>query len=73
MYLHKENTELFRDASDKNYNHYDFYYKSVVGDRVVNVIPPFVKLETALMSYSFPTEEREIGNYLFSVLGEACR
>ena len=56
--------------SDKNYNHYDFYYESVVGDRAINIIPPFVKLETALMSYSFPTEEREIGNYLFDALGE---
>lgn len=41
--------------SDKNLNHYDFYYDSVVGDRVSNAIPPYVKLETSLMSYAFPT------------------
>ncbi len=55
--------------SDKNLNHYDFYYESVVGDRVINAIPPYVKLETSLMSYAFPTEERELGNYLLDALG----
>ena len=56
--------------SDKDLNHYDFYYESVVGDRVINAIPPYVKLETALMSYAFPTEERELGNYIFDALGK---
>lgn len=55
--------------SDKNLNHYDFYYESVVGDRVINAIPPYVKLETSLMSYSFPTEEKELGNYILDALG----
>ena len=55
--------------SDKNLNHYDFYYESVVGDRVINAIPPYVKLETSLMSYSFPTEEKALGNYILDVLG----
>lgn len=55
--------------SDKDLNHYDFYYESVVGDRVINAIPPFVKVETALMSYAFPTEEKELGNYLLEALG----
>lgn len=54
--------------SDKDYNHYDFYYESVVGDHVANAIPPFVKLEVALMSYSFPTEEKKIENYLYDAL-----
>lgn len=54
--------------SDKNLNHYDFYYDSVVGDRVSNAIPPYVKLETSLMSYDFPTEKREIRNYLLDAL-----
>lgn len=54
--------------SDKNLNHYDFYYESVVGDSVFNAIPPYVKLETSLMSYAFPTEERELGNYLLDAL-----
>lgn len=57
--------------SDKNLNHYDFYYESVVNDRIANAIPPYVKLETSLMSYAFPTEEREIGNYILDVLGTA--
>ena len=39
--------------SDKNLNHYDFYYESVVGDRVLNAIPHYVKLETSLMSYVY--------------------
>ena len=56
--------------SDKNLNHYDFYYESVVGDRVINPILPYVKLETSLMSYAFPTEEKDIGNYILSALGD---
>lgn len=56
--------------SDKNLNHYDFYYESVVGDRVINAIPPYVKLETSLMSYAFPTEEKDLGNYILDALGE---
>ncbi|MBQ6844190.1 MAG: nucleotidyl transferase AbiEii/AbiGii toxin family protein [Agathobacter sp.] len=55
--------------SDKNLNHYDFYYESVVGDRVINAIPPYVKLETSLMSYAFPTEEKALGNYILDALG----
>ncbi len=55
--------------SDKNLNHYDFYYESAVGDRIINAIPPYVKLETSLMSYAFPTEEKEIGNYILDALG----
>ena len=55
--------------SDKNLNHYDFCYESVVGDRVINAISPYVKLETSLMSYAFPTEERELGNYILDALG----
>lgn len=55
--------------SDKNLNHYDFYYESVVGDGIINAIPPYVKLETSLMSYAFPTEEKELGNYILDALG----
>lgn len=55
--------------SDKNLNHYDYYYESVVGDRVINAIPTFVKLETSLMSYAFPTEKKQLGNYIFDALG----
>ncbi|MDO4283945.1 MAG: nucleotidyl transferase AbiEii/AbiGii toxin family protein [Eubacteriales bacterium] len=55
--------------SDRDLNHYDFYYESVIGDRFVAPIPAYVKLETALKSYAFPTEERNIGNYLLDALG----
>ena len=55
--------------SDKNLNHYELYYESVVNDRIANAIPPYVKLETSLMSYAFPTEERELSNYILDVLG----
>ncbi len=56
--------------SDKNLNHYDYYYESVVGDRVINAIPPYVKVETSLMSYAFPTEQKELGNYILDALGD---
>lgn len=49
--------------SDRDYNAYLFSYKSVYGfedDR----IPSVVKMETALGSYAFPTEEVSIGNYI---------
>ena len=49
--------------SDRDYNAYFFSYKSVYSfedDRVTSV----VKLETALGSYSFPTEMATIGNYI---------
>lgn len=55
--------------SDKDYNHYDYYYDSVY-DNSMGGLPPFVKLETALMSYSFPTEEKQISNYIYEALGE---
>lgn len=55
--------------SDKNLNYYDFYYEPVTGDQVINAIPPYVKLETSLMSYAFPTEERKLGNYILEALG----
>lgn len=47
--------------SDKNLNHYDFYYESVVGDRVINAIPPYVKLETSLLSYACSVTKPYIG------------
>ena len=49
--------------SDRDYNLYKFEYDSVFGfedDR----LPQYVKLETALGSYSFPTQVAEIGNYV---------
>lgn len=56
--LNWENTQ-----SDRDYNAYHFTYESVFGpedDR----LPQSVKLETALGSYSFPTQIMEIGNYI---------
>ncbi len=55
--------------SDKDYNHYDFLYKSVINeDR--SGLRPFVKLETALMSYAYPTEEKEITSFIYDYLVE---
>ncbi|WP_242939849.1 nucleotidyl transferase AbiEii/AbiGii toxin family protein [Roseburia sp. 499] len=53
--------------SNKDYNHYDFLYDtmSTSGE---NVLRPYIKLETALMSYSYPTEEREITSIIYENL-----
>jgi predicted nucleotidyltransferase component of viral defense system len=51
--------------SNKEYNHYDFAYSSIVDNPFLTT---YVKLETALMSYAFPTEERMIGNYIYTAL-----
>lgn len=56
-------TNWFETQSDRDYNAYKFGYASVFGledDR----LPQYVKLETALGSYSFPTEKVEIRNYI---------
>lgn len=55
--------------SDKDYNHYDYYYESISSNPLGN-LPPYVKLETALMSYAFPTVECEINNYINIALSE---
>lgn len=55
--------------SDRDYNAYHFSYESVFGvedDR----LPQYVKLETALGSYSFPTQVKEIRNYIGDYLCE---
>ncbi len=49
--------------SDRDYNAYNFSYKSVFGLEDER-LPQFVKLETALGSHSFPTKKVEIGNYI---------
>jgi hypothetical protein len=54
--------------SDKDYNHYDYYYESAF-DHSMGGLMPYVKLETALMSYAFPTVEHTIGNYIYTALG----
>lgn len=58
--------------SDRDYNAYHFAYDSVFGmeeDRLLQ----FVKLETALGSYSFPTQVVEIKNYIGDYLKERGR
>lgn len=58
--------------SDRDYNAYLFSYDSVFGlqdDR----LPQSVKLETALGSYSFPTQVVEICNYVGDYLEEKGR
>ena len=52
--------------SDRNYNYYLFSYDSVVEDEVMGITPS-VRLETALVSYSFPVEEK----YVKSIIGES--
>lgn len=54
--------------SNKDYNHYDFAYSSIVDNPFLTT---YVKLETALMSYAFPTEERMIRNYIYEALKDA--
>lgn len=58
--------------SDRNYNAYHFSYESVFGLEDERLLQ-FVKLETALGSYSFPTKKVEIGNYIGDYLEEAGR
>ena len=53
--------------SDKDYNHYDFLYDSIISAEK-NILRPYVKLETALMTYSYPTEEREITSIVYEYL-----
>lgn len=55
-----------RIESDKDYNHYDFGYRSVVDE--ANPLQPWVKVETALISYAFPTETQDISNIIFDCL-----
>jgi predicted nucleotidyltransferase component of viral defense system len=51
--------------SDKDYNHYDMAYSSIIEDPFLDT---YVKLETALMSYAFPTVEHKISNYIYQAL-----
>ncbi len=62
-----ENWDLIE--SDKDYNHYDFVYNSVCAEDKIGLWP-YVKLETALMSYSYPTEEKTITSIIFDCLSE---
>lgn len=58
--------------SDRDYNAYLFSYESVL-DFQDDRLPQYVKLETALGSYSFPTQIVEIRNYIGDYLEERNR
>lgn len=53
--------------SDKDYNHYDLVY-SCINEMPMNLLRPYVKLETALMSYAYPTEECKITSIIYEQL-----
>lgn len=49
--------------SNKDYNCYIFSYESIEG-YVTESLYPGIKLETALSSYSFPTEVKQVDSYV---------
>lgn len=53
--------------SDKDYNYYLFSYQPVSEDGIPG-IRSSVKLETALVSYSFPTEEKEVSSIIYEAM-----
>lgn len=53
--------------SDKDYNYYLFSYQSVSEDGLPG-LRSNVKLETALVSYSFPTEEKEVSSIIYETM-----
>lgn len=56
-----------RIESDKDYNYYLFSYQPVSEDGIPG-IRANVKLETALVSYSFPTEEKEVSSIIYETM-----
>lgn len=57
--------------SDKDYNYYLFGYQPA-NDYPVEGIIPGVKLETALVSYSFPTEERDVDSIIYGAIKDSA-
>ena len=53
--------------SDRDYNCYLFSYQPIISYQIVGITPG-VKLETALISYSFPTELREVSSIIHDAL-----
>ncbi|MCI8886034.1 MAG: nucleotidyl transferase AbiEii/AbiGii toxin family protein [Dorea sp.] len=53
--------------SDKDYNAYFLIYNPI-SEYANNIIKPEVKLETALVSYAFPTEIKSVGNLAYDYL-----
>lgn len=65
-------TNWYDTQSDRDYNAYFFSYESVLDIRDDRLLQ-YVKLETALGSYSFPTQKVEIGNYIGDYLQKKGR
>ena len=57
--------------SDKDYNYYLFAYQTVSEDEVPG-IQSNVKLETALVSYSFPAEEKEVSSIIYEAIKDTA-
>lgn len=57
--------------SDKDYNYYLFAFQTVSEDEVPG-IQFNVKLETALVSYSFPTEKKEVSSIIYEALKDTA-
>lgn len=57
--------------SDKDYNYYLYGYHPV-SDYPVEGITPGVKLETALVSYSFPTEEKDVDSIIYGAIKDSA-
>ena len=57
--------------SDKDYNYYLFGYHPV-SDYPIEGIVSAVKLETALVSYSFPTEEKSVDSIIYEVIKDSA-
>ena len=53
--------------SDKDYNYYLFSYQPISEDSIPG-IRSGVKLETALVSYSFPTEVKEVSSIIYEAM-----
>ena len=53
--------------SDRDYNYYLYGYKPS-SDYWTEAVIPSIKLETALMSYSFPTEEKNVDSIIYGVM-----
>ena len=57
--------------SDKDYNYYLFAYRPISDDGLTDILSN-VKLETALVSYSFPTEEKEVSSIIYEALKDSA-
>lgn len=57
--------------SNKDYNYYLFGYQPK-SDYPVEGIMPGIKLETALVSYAFPTEEKEVDSIIYSAIKDTA-